>query len=134
MAGFVVQDEIDVLNWDFTPYAGTGVTPEPSAKALKTFRRTMVAIMGSAVEEITKAATPGEQTDQLRAALAAMPEQEAKIDEIEEATNRALAKVCSDSPSHEDITALPPRLRQAFTGYMIGKLLRPEAQTPATSK
>jgi len=117
--GFKAEQEIDILDFDFRPYAEvSGVTPEPTTEQLKTFQRTMKALIGPQLEAI-KEGKPIELPDD-------------EEDELYEELLSAVADLCSQTPSYEELHDLPFRLQQHFLGYMVGKFVSPEMSAPAT--
>jgi len=52
---------------------------------------------------------------------------------FESKTLQACADVCSNTPSFDELDALPWRLKQAFMFWLAGVFLSPEAWRPATS-
>lgn len=137
---FDLADELDLLEWDFTPRGEErksgphGIVAEPSAGQITAFTQAIRRLVGPA---LTDAA--GSQD----IAMMSPAEMAAKLAEAE-ATDAAgietlgklivaVSDVCSGSPSAEEISALPYRGQQAFFGYVVGTFIDPNQSASATS-
>lgn len=131
---FQLEEEIDELSYNFAtkanPTGPTGVIPEPSSKQIETFRRKLRTLMGPVLDAQLKAAdmTPAERV--------------AALNDVEDGGDGdtrthdmlvAVAEICSNQPSVEQIEALPFRGQQVFIGWIVGVFLNPNSPTPATS-
>lgn len=132
---FKLEDELGELPYDFrtkgNPNAPHGIIAEPSTKQIQDFQRTLRALMGPALEKMAEAQemSPKERA----AAISADAESEEEAEAQHELTLKAIAKLCSDSPSVTDLKSLPYRGQQFFVGWIVGVFLDPNQQTPATS-
>lgn len=107
-----------------------GVIPEPSRIQIKAYRK--------ALSELIKLAVPKDlpkdiETDPA-AMLTLMADYMDKDDtELVEKMNHAMADLCTNRPSFDEIDSRPYRVQQAFLGWLTGVFLRPEAAAPATN-
>jgi hypothetical protein len=142
-AGEVLPD----LDWDFTKFGqGSGTTPEPSARQLRVYRKEFQSLMTAArgslaneVEARIKAVERGEVPDviSLDQALADMGQfsgDEPVVEAMEDTLCEMVAKVCSNTPSKEQLLGLPMRIRLAFFGWLNGQLLDPNFVPTVTSR
>lgn len=127
-SAFVLAQELDALTYDFrtdnNPDASHGTIPEPSTTRVEGFKRTVQEVMLLAfgqVEEDQPTTTAG------IVALLSDTEKSAERKDAENKLRQALADLCGGSPNADDIAALPYRAQQAFSGWLIGVFLRPEA-------
>lgn len=127
MAGFVLNEQVEELRYDFSPHGGSGVIPEPSALQIRDFRR----YLATAIGDMPEVPEEGLKTTELVKKVAEYLGRDTS--EIEAKTLHAIADVCSDNPSYETLDSLPYRHQQAFFGWLVGVLLRPEQPTPATT-
>lgn len=132
---FKLEDELDELSYDFrtkaNPDGAHGVIPEPSSKQIQVFQRKLRKLVGPAIEQM--AAAP-EMTMKERAELMTKDVDEAEAESKFRESLAAVAALCSNQPSVEDIAALPYRAQQAFIGWIVGVFMNPEASTPATTQ
>lgn len=124
--GFNAGTAVSKLDWDFTQFVpdAKGTTPEPSAEQAEAF---LAAMRDLAVE------ADADATDEEKAALT---DQEAaerlaslssdKMRLLSEKLIGAVADVCSNNPTREQIAALPYRPQQAFFGHIYGQILNPQ--------
>ena len=129
MPGFIASEAVEELAYDFTAIGGNkGTIPEPSAAQMQTFRHVIAELFEEGVPEdipdTTKAA-------ELRLAIIRTLGEDTT--EIQEKTLHAIADVCSDNPSFDELTSLPFRHQQAFSGWLTEQLLLPQTLTPATN-
>ena len=115
--GFNVQEMLDPLDYDFHPYVdAAGVTPEPSDDQMKTAQ--------AGLAEIFPVNEKGELDLKVLAERVTTVEEgsalEARLFEI-------LAGLTSGQPSADEMKALPFRAQRAYMGWLMGKLLNPEA-------
>lgn len=115
MPGFNASKAVEKLDWDFTEFAGPdakGTIPEPSEGALTTFQERLKALYGEDFDP----------TD-----AQALRERFKDVDEGEILTELldAVAELCSETPTAEQIRALPPRVRTAFMGWLLGSITDP---------
>lgn len=128
MAGFDAATAVEPMDWNFEKFgAGSGVVPEPSTKDMKDFQKDFARIM--------RDATALEMPDEDAAKLSedefnALQEQ---VDEIGERLDVAIAKLCKDQPSREQVAKLPFRVKTAFSKWLMEQF-RPEGETSGTKK
>jgi hypothetical protein len=126
MANFVLADQVSELAYDFKPYAGSGIVPEPSSMQIQAFRQALASMMTDLPVESGPQGATVELVKKISDYLSA------DTSELTEKILHAAADVCSNSPSFDDLQALPYRAQQAFLGWLTGVFLVPEAQTLAT--
>ena len=122
--GFKAVDTVEVLDYDFTPWGGSGVTPEPSDAQIKAFQKALRSIIGPALVERQRAVEAVETTPsaaEMEALLARGEDNEA--DEQFDALLTAVAAVCSHKPTKAEIKKLPYRVKRHFCGYIAGTFL-----------
>lgn len=118
---FVARDSVEALDYDLTPYGGTGTIPEPTdeqQQAMFDRMRSMVVEMGL---------VPGQSREEIAVALSAAPED--LLARAKDTMLDALGEVCGDSPSREHLAKLPPRMRAAFLGWLTGELSDPTSSS-----
>lgn len=117
--GFQASTAVEELSYDFNPYVDAqGVIPEPTAKQVEHFREQM---MGS-VEAL------GISPDDLKSGKIGFE----KIGEVMEKAGQieqSLLDAIADLTGIPNMTLnrLPYRIQAAFSGYIVGMFLRPEA-------
>lgn len=137
MADFDAGSIIEGISYDFTAYGGgKGAIPEPTSAQLHRFQRHMVE---SGRREQERVMAINRWQLQVQAAnregepappMPAMPsDEEQRV--VEDLDAEALADVCSDHPSKEEILKLPSRVLRAFYGYVTGHFLDPNVSTVA---
>lgn len=130
MAGFVAAEEVEPLNFDFKPYGtddeNVGVIPEPSSDQIQQFRTTVSELIQQELPDIDDEASIAVLR---RALIAAIGKDQT---ELQQKMLQALADVCSNRPSFDLLHHLPWRHQQAFTGWISGIFLLPNASTLAT--
>jgi hypothetical protein len=128
---FVLSEEVGILNYNFEPYGGSGVIPEPSSVQIASFKRAIGAMIEEAVPD-EKDEAPKEKgiTPHAVKRLAEMLSRDSS--EQEQKLLHVLAEMCSDSPSFDTLDALPYRAQQSFFGWISGTFLFPEGLTPVT--
>ena len=112
---------VDAMSYDFEGFGQPGVKgiiPEPSSEQIETFLEVLRQVM-----PVTADADGTAKLDVAKVAEFF----EGREDEAEDLINEAIATVCSDTPTSEQIAALPYRAKQAFYGFVVGSLLAPEA-------
>lgn len=106
----------DELTYDFTKYieGAAGVIPEPSSQQLEDFTETLRQVMPTKVDEAT-----GKNVldiDKLSAAVEAGEDLDAIL-------CMAVEGLFSGTPSAEQISSLPFRVKQRFFGWVVGTFL-----------
>lgn len=119
------------LRYDFTAFGGvTGIIPDPSDQQIEEFIDTQRSFM----EEVGLDPDSDEIDNE---ALGEMLENDEdgkfNIAEMQRKMVEAVAKLCSDSPSTEAMSALPFRVRQAFLLWVQNQFLNPEASAVGTT-
>jgi hypothetical protein len=130
MASFILSQEVTTLDYNFEPYAPSGVIPEPTASQIQVFKKGLAQLVeySARAEDIdVEKLSPAEYAKRLSGLLSE------DTTEQDEKVLHMIADVCSGQPSFDDLSALPFRARQAFLGWIIGALVAPEAQRPVTS-
>lgn len=126
-SSFVLSEELDVLTFDFSSVGGAkGVIPEPSSVQITTFQRDLRHAMAPSLA-IMKQVGSTDLTSITQETLDALDEADETAGQTMDAVADAVAALCSNSPSAEDIKKLPFRGQQVFVGWIAGKFLNPEA-------
>lgn len=121
MAGFVLADQVEPLAYDFGAYGPSGVTPEPSQGGLTRFLtqiKDLAQVAGVDAADLQDAA-PAEVARVLDSL------DEHKLEETNGQMVDALADLCQGHPTRDEIQALPARIQQAWTGWLMGQLTDP---------
>lgn len=133
MAKFDAGKAVEALEYDFTTVPGgkgKGTVPEPSTKDMEKFQKAFSRINRDAVavsDEVEKALKDGGNlTEEAEEAF------EKRSEELAAELDKAVAKLCSDSPSVDEMSSLPFRHKQAFATWLLGEF-SPEAGKPATN-
>jgi hypothetical protein len=127
MPGFDAGTVVEPLDWDFTAFkAGKGTVPEPSDERLGKFLRDVMAAQSSESASLAPLTEAGDDTEKLLAAIAALPED--ALPGATKAMIKPYADLCDGSPTEDQLTKLPPRVRVAFFSWLAGEL-RPEASS-----
>ena len=128
MGSFVLQDEVSELTYNFEPYGGSGVIPEPSSDQIQNFRNALADLLADtpAPNQARDDMTPQQMVSAISSIL------KRDTHESDEKVMHMAADVCSNQPSFDEIQVLPFRARTAFLGWLVGTLILPEVQMPAT--
>jgi hypothetical protein len=129
MAKFNLSEEVSELEYNFEPYAGSGVIPEPSAAQVNAFRQGL----GEFITAEMPSTKPAKDMDSDEFVSVLNTYLSRDTTEIDEKVLHMASDVCSNQPSFDDLTVLPFRARQAFLGWLVGILLVPEVPTPVTN-
>lgn len=128
MPNFNIADELEDLTYDFRPYVDAhGVVPEPTETMIKNFRKAMRKNIGDHLEKIATEEDPKKKQELVKAAVQDGSISEESMDKKIDAMYAAVARVCQNEPSYDQIKGLPWRGQRVFVGWVIGKLLSPEA-------
>lgn len=127
MAKFVVADSVESLEYNFEPYAGKGVIPEPTAGQIQNFRQALADLFGMLPTPDTEQVSGQEVMRRVTEFLGR------DTSEIEGKLLHAISDVCSNQPSYDELTELPYRAQQAFVGWISGTFLLPQLPMPATN-
>jgi hypothetical protein len=129
-AGFDGDDVVD-LSFDFSKWKGPRKTdiPEPSTEQMAQFYTDLARLaqrqldLGRAEPEVPEDETPEQRDVRLEGQLA---EAQRVGLEMEHERSQIYAAVCSDTPTADELLALPHRVRRSFYGY-LSRMLSPEA-------
>jgi hypothetical protein len=121
MSAFTGAD-VAALEYDFTAIAkadgtfctGKGIIPEPSGDALQTFVETLGRLEKETIDATKAAEAAG--TDPVIDAHALL-----------ESAQRATAAFCQDTPSFDELAALPVRYFGSFSRWLQGEFQGPKA-------
>lgn len=133
--GFVLEDELDSLDWDFRPFIEAhGTIEEPSIQRVTQLQKTFQSVFAKALEAEKDAIEQGNtnEADVLARQIQALTSEEG--DEIMKRVIKSVGIVCNGSPSVEQIQKLPWRGRQAFVGWVVGTFLNPESSATVATK
>jgi hypothetical protein len=131
MAQFNAAERVSELSYDFRPYVQLdGVVPEPSSDQIRAFKHSFSEMVTAAVGDVAGAqeASPLQQFEIFVQYLGR------DTAEIDEKGLHAMADVCSNKPSFDDLTSAPYRIQQAFLGWLVGLFLVPEGLRLATNR
>jgi hypothetical protein len=109
-----------------------GTIPEPSQAALDRFTSHVRDIATD--PDLAALVALGEDPDPAAVidAVGQMPEE--KLNQVTEGMLDVIIDVCQGSPTEEQIRALPPRVRNAFVGWVSGELVGPTGPTSGSSR
>lgn len=130
MAGFNAEKVVDPLAYTFGKYADVkdGITPEPDDEQIAKFQRNTADLARR-----HRADQDGIDVEDRIAVMEWMANQPPeKAVEMEQETAMIYADLCSGKPSFEEIMKVPPRVRQAWMGWLAGEL-HPESARPAST-
>ena len=139
--GFAASGAVAPLEWDLRPYIDAhGVTPEPSQAKLDAYSTTMMGLFdqfdldlpATASERDIDAALTGAVLDGKSMSEAA-PELAKLREQITKTRVKAACGVCSGKPTIEQVSKLPPRLRESFLGWVAGWAADPTLSQDAMS-
>lgn len=135
MPGFILKDEVEELTYDFEPFikaedGGKGQIPEPSAAQIQQFRTTVAQMLS---EMLPDADTNPDTQDPVQMRKMVLEVIGRDQTEIQQKLLHTIAEVCSGKPSFDVLNELPYRHQQAFSGWITGEFLLPNAPTPATT-
>lgn len=130
MAGFDAGTAVEPMDYDFTTVPsgkGKGTVPEPSTEEMKDFQREFAQIMrdGNKLDLNDEAA--------LKMTDAQFKKFQKEADEIGVRLDVAIAKLCKNQPSEEEVATLPFRVKTAFSKWLMDQF-SPEGAAAGTSK
>lgn len=142
--GFDAGQAAVALEWDLRPYVQAhGTAPEPSRKALDDYATQTGGIFDDMGLELKATADEEDIEKEVRRVFSDQLEgkslQEAKptVDAIHEKIRRvrveATSGICCGSPTAEEIEALPPRIQEAFLGWVAGWAVDPTMELATSS-
>lgn len=124
-------DVLETLDYDFTGFPsnqggqckGVGTVPEPTQPILDAYTKGVRALF-----DIREGETSEEVTARLEAELAdgGKKAQEEKAKAATEGMISLTAELCQHSPDADELTELPPRVRNAFMKWVHKELANPE--------
>lgn len=122
MAGFKAEGVVEALDYDFRPYVNAqGTIPEPTDKQITTF---MVGLKKTYEDAKGEVPEDADLSDPIAALDSLDPEaQMAGLTHL----NGIYAELCSGTPSAEQISQLPLRVRGIFFAWLQGEVMAPEA-------
>jgi hypothetical protein len=119
---------VEKMDWDFTAFGGEkGTIPEPSQDAVEAYQKEVT----EAVKDIQ--GLPGAQSDFTMEELNALMSSMGEVDfhKIASDVKDAIAKLCQNQPSREQLDLLPYRIFQAFQQWLQAEL-SPESSSVGT--
>jgi hypothetical protein len=125
--GFVLSEHAAPLDYDF----GVGITgtiPEPSSRAVNRFLerlRTSVRAAGVDIEDTADSFELSRVMQRLSAE---------QMDAVTDESIDAICELTQNHPTKDDLVTVGHRPRQAFLGWLLGELTRPEGPKPATTR
>lgn len=126
--GFVLEDQVEPLDYDLGKYGGKGTIPEPSDADIEKVQKAFLSVAKDLGVEVGEKMTP-----ETMARVADKLGDD--VNETMKAANArvygAIAELCKGKPTLKEIEALPVRVRNAFIGWLMGQF-NPEAQTAGT--
>lgn len=123
------SDAVEDLEYDFSKWGGTkGTIPEPSQKAMKKYQGILSRIQID-ISKAMRALQDAREEDVDEDMVAGL---EKAVEDADTRLSEALAKLCQDSPSFDDLAVLPFRVKQGFVGWIM-KELSPEGGASGTS-
>lgn len=139
--GFNAGEILEPLDYDFSKYDGpVGTVPEPSSGAVKGYFRAMKNLAKEArkFKDIEKALGDEEEIDslpdeELAERMSMLDEAEEGVDMLQKQQKEALAALCSNQPSFDELDRLPHRVFQAFNKWLIGEI-NPKKDSPAPAR
>lgn len=139
--GFEAAQAVVALDWDLRPYVeASGTIPEPSQAKLDAYATAMLGVfseMGldlpatASEDDIEQALT--ERLTQGKSLTELGPEVQRMHEAIRKRRIAAASKVCGGHPTVTQITQLPPRVREAFLGWVAGFAADPTLPQSVTS-
>lgn len=128
MAGFDAATAVDPMDWDFSKYeGGTGTVPEPSTNEMKAFQKEFAKIMRKG------AALDIDDDDALKMSEKEFVAFQKKADAIGEELDVAVARLCKNQPSEEQMAKLPFRVKTQFSKWLMAEM-NPEGEAAGTKK
>jgi hypothetical protein len=127
--GFDAGTAVEAMDFDFTTIPGgkgKGVVPEPSTTDMKVFQKAFSKVMRE-----------GEKLNEASKDPAKLSEEEFELlqkqgEEIGEQLDAAIAKLCKNKPTAEQVATLPFRHKTAFSKWLMEQF-NPEKGEAATT-
>jgi len=143
MSQFVLADEVEDLKFNFEPYPlstqkdvdefadlRVGVIPEPTSAQIQNFRTSIAEMLTEMLPDESPSLVEDDPIKLRKLLLATIGKDQTVT---QQKALHAIADVCSGKPSFDVLNALPWRHQQAFSGWISGIFLLPQAPTPATN-
>ena len=129
MAGFKAESVVEALDYDFNPYVKvSGTIPEPTDRQIADFFGDMKTLF----KEIEADLPTGIDLDSMSSVMEAMDDLDTEVTiKITGKMCVLYAKLCSGTPTEQQIRELPPRIRQIFFNWLQQEVMAPEAVTGA---
>lgn len=128
--GFDAGTAVEAMDFDFTTIPGgkgKGVVPEPSTTDMKVFQKAFAKIIRSGEKLNAETKDPAKLSEEEFELLQKQGE------ELNESLDAAIAKLCKNKPSAEQVATLPFRHKTAFSKWLMEQF-NPEKEAAATSK
>lgn len=135
MPKFDAGTAVDPLTYDFTKYVEgcQGEIPEPSDKQIEGFMEEIKGVAMTAGIQVGQDPTAMMQQMTERAQAAEEGGDDVfsveNLRRMNDTMMEAVATLCSQQPTADEIRGLPPRVRNAFFGWITGAFVDPEAGT-----
>lgn len=124
MSGFKASEVVEELTYDFHPHVdAAGTIPEPTADAIDRYRTTIAEAFKASGLDPEQIAKESLGVDTFISVIE-------KSHGLEASLLVATAELCGIPV--KTLQALPYRVAQAFTGWIMGVFFSPEASAPAT--
>jgi hypothetical protein len=136
---FNLSEKVDELKYNFRPLIDVaGIVPEPSAGQIRAFRRVFGEMLEEAQRELgdhtpVRMGDAGNEPDPLERIRLVGKYLSRDTTMEEEKLLHAMADLCSNQPSFDDLQQLPGRAQQAFLSWLGDMFLVPEGSRPATT-
>lgn len=117
MAGFDAGSAVDPMDYDFTTVKGgqgKGTVPEPSTADMKAFQRDFANIQRRAM-----ALEPEDEKSVGKLSADEMKDLQDKMEALGEEMDVCIASLCQNTPSVEDVSTLPFRVKTAFAKWLL---------------
>lgn len=124
MSSFDASSIVEPLDYNFEKYGGRkAVIPEPNEEQVITYYKELDELLKSLAGEFVK--LPAHPTAQdLVEALAQLTMSDS-YSPMQGGMTRIVAKLCSNTPTEDEIRQLPPRMRALFFQW-VAREMRPE--------
>lgn len=125
--GFNAGEVLEPLDYDFSAFGGpVGTVPEPSTGDVRGYFKAMKDMAKEARKYKDIEAKLGDVDDltdeELADRMATLDEAEEGVNELQRLQKEALAGLCSNQPSFDELDRLPHRVFQAFNTWLVGEI------------
>lgn len=130
MTGFDAGSAVEPMEYNFETVPGgkgKGVIPEPSTSEMKRFQKEFAQIMRKG------AALDVSDEDAMKMTDKEFTDFQKKTDKISEDLDSAIARLCKDTPSVEEVASLPFRVKTKFSKWLMEQFA-PEGGTAGTKQ